>query len=137
MANRLTKGKALFGSIASSGTVRANFLTQQRSVNNIADGASMTFTAAQAVAGIVTATPTTTRNIQAPTASSLVSAVAGEVAGDSFEVTIINLSASAANMTLTVNTGTTIVGSATIASASSATFAVRFASSSAVVFYRK
>jgi hypothetical protein len=40
-------------------------------------------------------------------------------------------------MTLTVNTGTTIVGSATIASASSATFIVRVASSSAVVFYRK
>jgi hypothetical protein len=137
MANRLTKGKALFGSIVSSGTIKANLLSQQRSINNIADGASMAISAANVVAGVVTATPTTARNIQAPTASSLVSALVGETVGDSIEVTIINLSASAANMTLTVNTGTTIVGSATIASASSATFLVRIASSSAVVFYRK
>lgn len=137
MANRLTKGKALFGSIVSNGTVKANLLTQQRSANNIADGASMTFSAANALAGIITATPTTARNIQAPTAASLLSAMAGEAVGDCFEVTIINLSASAAAMTLTVNTGTTIVGSASIASASSATFIVRVASTSAVVFYRK
>ena len=137
MANRLTKGKALFGSIVSNGTVKANLLTQQTTVNNIADGASMTFSAANALAGIVTATPTTTRNLQVPTASSILSAMAGEAVGDSFEVTIINLSASAATMTLTVNTNVTIVGSAAIASASSATFLVRVASSSAVVFYRK
>lgn len=137
MANRLTKGKALFGSIVSNGTVKANLLTQQKSVNNITDGGSMAISAANALAGIVSSTPTTARNIQAPTAASLISAMAGETTGDCFEVTIINLSASAANMTLTVNTGTTIVGSATIASASSATFIVRVASSSAVVFYRK
>lgn len=137
MANRLTKGKALFGSVTTDGTVKAQLLTQQRAVNNIADGASMTFTAAHTLAGIVTATPTTARNIQAPTGASVIAALAGETVGDSIEVTIINLSASAANMTLTVNTNTTIVGSATIASASSATFIVRVASSSAVVFYRK
>jgi hypothetical protein len=137
MANRLTKGKALFGSIVSSGTVKANLLSQQRSINNIADGASMAISAAHVVAGVVTATPTTARNIQAPTAALLLTALAGETVGDSVEVTIINLSPSAANMTLTVNTGTTIVGSATIASASSATYLVRVASSSAVVFYRK
>lgn len=137
MANRLTKGKALFGSIVSNGTTKVNLLTVKKTVNNITDGASMSFTAAQALDGIVTATPTTTRNIQAPTASSILSALTTEAIGDSFEVTIINLSASAATMTLTVNTGTTIVGSAAIASASSATFMVRVASSSAVVFYRK
>ena len=137
MANRLTKGKALFGSIVSNGTVKANLLSQQRSINNIADGASMAISAANVVAGVVTATPTTARNIQAPTAALLLTALAGETVGDTVEVTIINLSASGANMTLTVNTGTTIVGSATIASASSATYLVRVASSSAVVFYRK
>jgi hypothetical protein len=137
MANRLTKGKALFGSIVSNGTVKANLLTQQKSVNNITDGGSMAISAANALAGIVTSTPTTARNIQAPTATSLLSAMAGEATGDCFEVTIINLSASAATLTLTVNTGTTIVGSPAIVSASSATFIVRVASSSAVVFYRK
>lgn len=137
MANRLTKGKALFGSVTTSGTVKAQLLTQQRSANTIADGASMTFTAAQALAGIVVSTPTTTRNIQAPTAASLLTALTGETVGDSIEVTIINLSASAAALTLTVNTGTTIIGSATIASASSATYTVRVASTTAVVFYRK
>lgn len=137
MANRLTKGKALFGSIVSNGTTKVNLLTVKKTVNNITDGASMTFTAAQALDGIVTATPTTTRNIQAPTAASILSAMSGEAVGDCFEVTIINLSASAATMTLTVNTNVTIVGSAAIASADSATFLVRVASSSAVVFYRK
>jgi hypothetical protein len=117
--------------------MKANLLTQQRTANTIADGASMTFTAAQALAGIVVSTPTTTRNIQAPTAASLITALVGETVGDCVEVTIINLSASAAALTLTVNTGTTIIGSATIASASSATYMVRVASSSAVVFYRK
>jgi hypothetical protein len=90
MANRLTKGKALFGSVITSGTVKAQLLTQQRSANTIADGASMTFTAAQALAGIVTSTPTTARNIQAPTGASIIAALTGETVGDSFEVTIIN-----------------------------------------------
>jgi hypothetical protein len=39
-----------------------------------------------------------------------------------FEFTVINLAADTHALTLTVNTGTTLVGSVTIAAASSATF---------------
>ena len=138
MANRLTKGKALFGAVRSNGPVRAKTLSVTKAANTVADGASMVISAAEAVTdGIVSATPTANRNIQAPTAASIIALLGGYAVGDTFEVTIINLAASTHALTLTVNTGTTIVGSAAVAHASSGTFLVRVASSSAVVFYRK
>lgn len=138
MANRLTKGKGLFGSLRTSGPVRAANMSRYRAANTVADGASMVISAAQAYTdGIVTATPTTTRNIQAPTAASIIALANGYAVGDTFEFTIVNLSASAAALTLTVNTNLTIIGSAAIASASSGSFLARIASSSSVVLYRK
>jgi hypothetical protein len=138
MANRLTKGNGLFGALRANGPVRANTLTVKKAANTVTDGASMVITAAQAVTdGIVSATPTQARNIQAPTAAAILALMPNYKTGDAFEVTIINLAASTYALTLTVNTGTTIVGSATIAAASSGTYLVRVASSTAVVFYRK
>lgn len=138
MANRLTKGNGLFGALRANGPVRANTLTVKKAANTVTDGGSMAITAAQAVTdGIVSATPTQARNIQAPTASAILALMPNYKAGDTFEVTIINLAASTHALTLTVNTGTTIVGSATISAASSGTYLVRVASSTAVVFYRK
>ena len=145
MSNRLTKGEALVGAIKSDADMNIGddaYITgafgKGVAVTNIADGASMTFTAANLLSGIVTATPTEARNIQAPTAAALVEAVdAGTDTGLGFEFTIINLAGATHALTLTVNTGTTLVGSVTIAAASSATFVARIASSSAVVIYRK
>jgi hypothetical protein len=98
----------------------------------------MTFTAANLLSGIVTATPTEARNIQAPTASALITAVDADTeTGLGFEFTIINLAGATHALTLTVNTGTTLVGSVTIAAASSATFVARLAATDAVVIYRK
>jgi hypothetical protein len=159
MANplRLTKGEAVAGKLISNSDIdstgEVNVGTDLEvaddayvtgafgkgvAVTNIADGASMTFTAANLLSGIVTATPTEARNIQAPTAEALVAAVdAGTDTGLGFEFTIINLAANTHALTLTVNTGTTLVGSVTIAAASSATFVARIASATAVVIYRK
>jgi len=142
--NLITKGNAKVGALAVSTDLQvaddayiSGHLGYNVVVNDIADGASMTFTAANLLDGIVTATPTTARNIQAPTAATLIAAVTPLTATNmAFPFTIINLSASAAAMTLTVNTGTTIVGSASIASASSASFIARISSSSAIVIYR-
>jgi hypothetical protein len=145
MSNRLTKGEALVGAVKTDADMNIGddaYITgafgKGVAVTNIADGASMTFTAANLLSGIVTATPTEARNIQAPTAEALVEAVdAGTDTGLGFEFTIINLAGATHALTLTVNTGTTLVGSVTVAAASSATFVARIASSTAVVIYRK
>jgi hypothetical protein len=159
MANplRLTKGDAIAGKLISGSDIdsvgEVNVGTDLEvaddayvtgafgkgvAVNNIADGASMTFTAANLLAGIVTATPTEARNLQAPTAAAIIAAVDADTeTGLGFEFTIINLAGATHALTLTGNTETTIVGSVTIAAASSATFVARLASTSAVVIYRK
>lgn len=153
MANplRLTKGEAIAGELISSGEVAVGtdlevaddaYVTgafgKGVTVTTEADGASMAISAAELLGGIIVATPTEARNIQAPTAEALVEAVDADTeTGLGFEFTIINLAASTHALTLTVNTGTTLVGSVTIAAATSATFVARLASTSAVVIYRK
>ena len=138
MANRFTKGNGLFGSMRANGPVRANTVTVKRAANTVTDGGSMAITAAQLVTdGIVSATPTQARNIQAPTAAAILALLPNYKTGDTFEFTLINLAASTYALTLTVNTGLTIVGSAAVSAASSGTFMVRVASSTAVVCYRK
>ena len=77
---------------------------------NIADGGSMIATAANVLTGIITATPTASRDIQLPTGANLDLATEWAI-GDSFDFSVITLAAYA--LTITVNTGiTTIVGSA-------------------------
>ena len=159
MANplRLTKGEAIAGKLISGSDIdsvgEVNVGTDLEvaddayvtgafgkgvAVTNIADGGSMTFTAANLLSGIITATPTEARNLQAPTAEALITAVdATTETGLGFEFTVINLAAATHALTLTVNTGTTLVGSVTIGAASSATFVARLASTTAVVIYRK
>jgi hypothetical protein len=159
MANplRLTKGEAIAGKLISGSDIdsvgEVNVGTDLEvaddayvtgafgkgvAVTNIADGASMTFTAANLLSGIVTATPTEARNLQAPTASALITAVDADTeTGLGFEFTVINLASSTHVLTLTVNTGTTIVGLATVQPATSATFVARLAATDAVVIYRK
>jgi hypothetical protein len=107
MANplRLTKGEAVAGKLISNDEVVVGadlevaddaYVTgafgKGVAVTNIADGASMTFTAANLLSGIVTATPTEARNLQAPTAALIIDAVDAETeTGLGFEFTVINL----------------------------------------------
>jgi hypothetical protein len=88
---------------------------------NIADGASMIATAANVLTGIITATPTAGRDVQLPTGANLDLATEWTI-GDSFDFSLITLAAFA--LTLTVNTGVTIVGAA--ATAGTAGAAARF-----------
>lgn len=148
---RLTKGEAVAGELISNTEVSVGtdlevaddaYVTgafgKGVEANDIADGASMIFTAANLLAGIVTATPTAARNIQAPTAATIIAAVDADTeTGLGFDFTIINLAAATHALTLTVNTGTTLVGSVAIAAASSASFVARLDSTSAVIIYRK
>jgi len=102
---------------------------------DIADGASMIATAANVLVGIVTATPTTTRSIQLPTGANLDLATEWAI-GDSFDFSVITLAAFA--LTITVNTGVTIVGSAATAATSgaSARFRLRKTAADTFVAYR-
>jgi hypothetical protein len=102
---------------------------------NIADGGSMIATAADVLTGIITATPTASRNIQMPTGANLDLATEWAI-GDSFDFSIITLAAFA--LTLTVNTNVTIVGAAATAatSGSTARFRVRKTAADTFVAYR-
>jgi hypothetical protein len=102
---------------------------------NIADGGSMIATAADVLTGIVTATPTTTRSIQLPLATNIDLATEWAI-GDSFDFSVITLAAFA--LTITVNTGVTIVGSAATAATSgaSARFRMRKTAADTFIVYR-
>ena len=102
---------------------------------DIADGGSMALTSAAMLGGIVTATPTTGRNVQLPLGSALDAAGTFAV-GDSFDWTLITLAAFA--LTITVNTGMTIVGAAATAgtSGAAARFRTRKTAANTFVTYR-
>ena len=102
---------------------------------NIADGGSMVATAANVLTGIITATPTASRDIQLPTGTNLDLATEWAI-GDSFDFSVITLAAYA--LTLTVNTDVTIVGSAATAATSgaSARFRCRKTAANTFVVYR-
>lgn len=135
--NRLTKGDAIVGQILATDAQFTGTLALSTTIDNIADGASMVATAANIITSkVITSTPTTTRNLTTDTAAAIIALTSG-VTGASYELTIINLSASAAAITLVGGTSVTIVGSASIASASSASFLVRVASATTVVIYRQ
>ena len=107
----------------------------QGAPGNVADGGSMIATAADVLTGIVTATPTTTRSIQLPTGANL--DLATEWAIDqAFDFSVITLAAFA--LTITVNTGVTIVGSAATAATSgaSARFRLRKTAADTFIVYR-
>ena len=135
--NRLTKGDAIVGQILATDAQFSGTLAVDRSALDVADGSSMVASAAGIMTNkIVTATPTTARTLTTDTAANIIALTSG-VTGHSYDVTFINLSASAAAITLSGGTGVTIVGSATIGSASSATFIARVASATTVVLYRR
>jgi len=102
---------------------------------NIADGGSMVMTAAELLTSIVTATPTASRNIQLPTAADLEAATVFAV-NDSFDFSLITLAAFA--LTITVNTGVTIVGSPATGAGSGAAarFRIRKTAANTFVVYR-
>jgi hypothetical protein len=98
---------------------------------DIADGGSMIATAANILTGIVTATPTATRSIQLPTGANLDLATEWAI-GEAFDFSVITLAAYA--LTITVNTGVTIVGSAATAATAGSTSRFRLRKTAADTF---
>lgn len=137
MANRLTKGKGLFGSLRINGVNAANTSTKKTTVTTLTDAAE-TLTAAMVVTngGLLAGTPTAARAKTVPTGTLTCAALLGYAVGDTFEVNVINLAANTHALTITAATGATIVGSATVSAATSATFSVRVSATNTVVWYR-
>ena len=102
---------------------------------DIADGGSMIATAANVLTGIVTSTLTQARNLQLPTGANLDLATEWAI-GEAFDCTFITLGAFV--MTITVNTGVTIVGSAVTAATagSTARFRLRKTAADTFIAYR-
>jgi hypothetical protein len=150
--NRLSKGKVLVGALSidaqditisddlvvGGDSRTAGVAAVKRSAATIADGGSMVASAANIITNtIVSATPTTGRNVTLANATDVIALCTNFAVGDTTEFTVINLAAATHALTLLDGTGTSIIGSATIAAASSATFYVRIASGTTIVLYRK
>ena len=95
----------------------------------------MLLTAADILSGIVTATPTTGRNVQLPTGSNMDLGTEFAI-GDSIDWSLITLAAFA--LTITVNTTMTIVGAAATAgtTGAAARFRTRKTAADTFVTYR-
>jgi energy-converting hydrogenase Eha subunit A len=102
---------------------------------DIADGGSMIATAANVLTGIVTSTITQARSLQLPTGANLDLATEWAI-GEAFDCTFITLGAFV--LTITVNTGVTIVGAATTAATagSTARFRLRKTAADTFIAYR-
>jgi len=137
MATRITKGRGLFGSLRINGVSAVTTHTKKATVTTLTD-ATETLTAAMVVTngGLLVCTPTATRAKTIPTGTLTCAALLGYAVGDTFEVNFINLTGATHALTVTAGTGATIVGSATVAAATSATYRVRVSAANTVVWYR-
>lgn len=96
--------------------------------------ASATLTVAQQLGGIVTSTTAAAVSAQSATGAALDAALPSLQVDESFDLTFIATGANA--LTLTVNTGVTIVGAAAVATATSGTFRFRKTGTATYVAYR-
>jgi hypothetical protein len=120
----------------------ANWATKEEKVTVVAATDAATTILQADVAGarrvVYTMTPTAGRALTTPTGAELGAAFTDEGVGSSFEITVVNLAASTHAITLTAGaSGITLVGSATVAAASSATFVGVFTAANTVSFYRE
>jgi hypothetical protein len=120
----------------------ADWVTLREKVTVVAatDAATTQSADALAAAGrvIYTMTPTANRTLTTPTGAQLGTAFTDEAVGTSIEFTIVNLAPTSYSITLTAGaSGVTVVGSAVVAAASSATFLGVFTAADTVSIYRK
>ena len=135
--NLFSKGKGLMGALRVNGVIAGNTHTEKTTATTLTDAAeAMTATQVVANGGLLVCTPTAARAKTIPTGTLTCAALNGYKVGDTFGVTFTNLAAATHALTVTAGTGATIVGSATVAAASSASFKVRVSATNTVVWYR-
>lgn len=110
--------------------------TQAAPVNSNTDPADKAVMAASFITGLLTATPGAGINYTLPTGTQMDTACAGHVsANEAFEFSIINIGAGGI-ITFVAASGFTIVGTATVATNTSARFMVRKTAANTFVLYR-
>lgn len=110
---KLDAGKPIIG-----GTLAFPLTT----VTTLTSGATVTYTAAQILGGLITDTISAGCAATLPAPAAIVAAIPGAVVGTSFDTVIKNTAASAITITVTANGASTIVGTATIAQNNSKMF---------------
>jgi len=154
----VTNGQTVFGTFASGATIVVEAVgalpvyyevgvspvvqqgrlstAVQGAPTDIADGASMVATAASLLSGIVTATPTTGRNIALPTGANM--DLASEfLIGDSIDWSLITLAAFALTITNAASGNTLVgLGATGATSGSAARFRTRKTAADTFVTYR-
>jgi hypothetical protein len=116
-----------------------SYVAAQENVTEVAVAdEDSTLTAAQLVTSkLFTATPTAARTFTTATAALIVAALTDEVAGTSFEFTVVNKAADTHAITLAGGTSVTVVGLATVSATLSGTFVGVVQSDNSVKLYRK
>jgi hypothetical protein len=97
---------------------------------------SVTLSAADVTNGLYTSTNAAAVAITLPTVATLEALVINPRVGTAFDFVIINLGSSSGAVTMTTNTGWTLVGSVTVAISTSARFTARKTGDSAWSLYR-
>ena len=135
--NLFSKGKGLMGSLRVNGVIASDTHTEKTTVTTLTDLAE-TLTATQVVTngGLLVGTPTASRAKTIPTGTLTCAALKGYKVGDTFDVSVVNLAAATHPLVITAGTDATIVGSGTVAAATSASFKVRVSAANTVVWYR-
>lgn len=116
-----------------------DYITAHEKVVEVAlSDAAATLTAAQLLESkLFTQTPGAARTLTTATAALIVAALVDESTGTSFEFTIVNKAAETHAITLAGGTDVTIVGSASVAAATSGTFVGVVQSDNTIKVYRK
>ena len=135
--NLFSKGKGLMGSLRVNGVIAGDTHTEKTTVTTLTDLAE-TLTAAMVVTngGLLVGTPTASRAKTIPTGTLTCAALKGYKVGDTFDVSVVNLAGATHPLVITAGTDATIVGSGTVAAATSASFKVRVSAANTVVWYR-
>ena len=135
--NLFSKGKGLMGSLRVNGVIAGDTHTEKTTVTTLTDLAE-TLTAAMVVTngGLLVGTPTASRAKTIPTGTLTCAALKGYAVGDTFDVSVVNLAGATHPLVITAGTDATIVGVATVAAATSASFKVRVSATNTVVWYR-
>lgn len=94
--------------------IQSGLCYPKTTVTTLTSGATVTYTAAQILGGLITDTISAGCAATLPAPASIVAAINGAVVGTSFDVVIKNTAASAITITVTANGASTIVGTATI-----------------------
>ena len=128
---------------STSGTITRkrleDYITASEKVVEVAlSDAAATLTAAQLLESkLFTQEPSAARTLTTATAALIVAALVDESTGTSFEFTIVNNAAATDAITLAGGTDVTIVGSASVAAATSGTFVGVVQSDNTIKVYRK